>query len=70
MGNLICLKEFLNRGNKNVKQTLEKRGVSIVIQAIVMHGQTFMQQSQFFGNVNLQQQWVQEYNKFVQIISI
>ena len=64
-----CLKEFLNRGNKNVKQTLEKRGVSIVIQAIVMHGQTFMQQSQFFGNVNLQQQWVQEYNKFVQIMS-
>lgn len=64
-----CLKQFLNRGNKNVKQTLEKRGVSIVIQAIVMHGQTFMQQSKFFGNVSLQEQWVKEYNKFVQIMS-
>ena len=64
-----CLRTFLNRGNKNIKQALEKRGVSMVAQAIVVHGQTFMQQSNFFGNTNLQQQWTEEYNKFVHIMS-
>lgn len=64
-----CLKAFLNHGNKNIKQTLEKRGVSMVAQAIVVHGQTLMQQSNFFGNTKLQQQWEEEYNKFVHIMS-
>ena len=61
---VAALKAFLDTYNDKsaVRQLMETRGVSMVIQAIAMHGQ---QLSACCGNAQVQGAWIEQYNRFV-----
>ena len=52
--------------NDRVKKMMETRGVSMVIQAITMHGQ---QLSAMCANPQIQGAWMEQYQRFVAIMS-